>query len=136
MNLIRLVVLLAISLFAPLLMAQNEKPVLLCGEHGNCADIPILSEKALAGSPEAAFELQSYYLDEDNLEEAIYWAQVSVENGSKQGRYAYAFLLNLRGHPRDLERAKFHLKRAIQEGHPLAQSLLREIELKQKLGSK
>jgi hypothetical protein len=63
-----------------------------------------------------------------------YWDAESglFENGNEQGRYAYAFLLNLRGEPRDLERAKYHLRIAMKHGQPLAQSLLREIEAKQK----
>lgn len=124
--------LLALPILGASCMAtEKEKPVLLCGEQLSCAQVTELSDAALAGSAEAAFKLQSFYLDQDNIEEAIYWAQVSVENGSEQGRYAYAFLLNLRGGQRDLERAKYHLKIAAKQGQPLAESLLREIEAKQ-----
>ena len=111
--------------------AEKEKPTLLCGEQYSCSQVAELNDAALAGSAEAAFKLQAFYFNQDNIDEAIYWAQVAVENGSSQGRYAYAFLLNLRGMPRDLARAKYHLKIAAGQGHPLAESLLFEVEAKQ-----
>lgn len=113
--------------FAPGVRSE-ETPVLMCGPSYSQAELEGLAEAALSGVPEAAFNLQAYYFDNDSIDEAVYWAAMSTENGSLQGRYAYAFLLKLRGGSRDIARAKFHLKIAARDGHPHAASLLREIE--------
>jgi len=113
--------------------AEQEKPVNLCGDYDfSCTEVAGLNESALAGSADAALKLFWFYLDQENEDEAIFWAQVAMENGSPVGRHNYASLLVKRGDVRSLARAKYHLKALVEHGDKDAASLLREVESKQK----
>jgi TPR repeat protein len=111
---------------------EEEQPVSICEDFEfSCTEVAGLSDAALAGSAEAALKLFWFYLDRENKDEALYWAQVAMENGSAVGRHNYASLLADRGDSRSLARAKFHLRALVEQGDKDAESLLREIEKKQ-----
>jgi TPR repeat protein len=91
-----------------------------------------LESEALAGSPEAAQSLMSYYsLKRPNTQEAMYWAHIEAENGSAVGMYNYGFYLSKDADPRNQARAKFWLEQADKNGAPLAENLLKQMEAKQ-----
>lgn len=110
---------------------EREKPVNISGEFEySCDEVVSLSEAALKGSAEDALKLFWFHLDRGDKDEALYWAQVAMENGSSVGRHNYASLLVERGDVRSVARAKYHLRILADQGNKDAQSLLREIESK------
>ncbi len=113
--------------------AEQEEPVSICEDYEfSCAQVSGLNETALAGSARDALKLYWFYLDQGNKDEAVFWAQVAMENGSPIGRHNYAYLLAERGDARSLARAKYHLRALAEQGDKDAASLLRKIESKHK----
>jgi TPR repeat protein len=108
---------------------NNVPPVLLCEDDDySCGEVVDLESKALSGSEKEALSLYWYYLGRDERSEAMYWAQIAMENGSEVGRFNYASMLAERGDPRSLARAKFHLAEMAAQGDADAASLLRRID--------
>ncbi|MHC1725684.1 MAG: tetratricopeptide repeat protein [Syntrophobacteraceae bacterium] len=99
------------------------------------AEIPVLSSKALKGSPEAAYTLASEYRFQLRLHsEAVYWEEIGAENGDLFAQLNLGYYMNggFRGE-RNRHRGRFWLSKAA--GHegkdPLkddAIKLLKEIE--------
>ena len=85
---------------------------------------------ALKGGQDSAVQLIWVSLDEGKKEEAIFWAQVAMENGSAVGRHNYASLLAQRGDFRSLSRAKYHLDYLASQGDGDAKVLLKDVERK------
>ena len=115
-------------------MAQDGRtgqvpPAMLCedDEH-SCGEVVALETKALSGSDKAALSLYWYHLGRDDKNEAMYWAQIAMENGSEVGRFNYASMLAERGDPRSLARAKFHLAALAVQGDVDAAWLLRHVD--------
>lgn len=110
---------------------EREKPVNISGRFEYSRDeVVSLNEAALNGSAEDALKLFWFHLDRGDKDEALYWAQVAMENGSPVGRHNYASLLAERGDVRSLARAKYHLLILVGQGNRDAESLLREVESK------
>jgi len=86
-------------------------------------------KEALEGSPDAAQRLYDYYamylLDR---KEAIYWAQISAENGNPAGQHAYGSRLLKLGDEESKMRALYWLRRAAGSGVSASKDLLRLIE--------
>ena len=85
---------------------------------------------ALDGSPAAGYDLLEYYIvyirDHD---QAMYWAQIAAENGEANNEFDYAsYLSDDKGNLMSLIRARFWAKRALKNGHPIAKSLLSDID--------
>jgi len=97
-----------------------------------------LSEMAIAGDSDAAWRLSIYYeAYAFDWPDAIYWKQISAENGDPRHQYSFGVFLTdysegpqSEGVPRDLarRRGKYWICKAAQKGLPYAQSKIREIE--------
>lgn len=111
--------------------SEPDKPINLCGGDVSCEEIEGLTRGALDGSPDAALKLFWTSFDEGKMEDALYWAQVAMENGSQAGRHNYASLLIQRGDAKSLARARYHLKILVKQGDKDAIVLLKEAERKQ-----
>lgn len=84
---------------------------------------------ALDGSGDAALRLHKHYsmlaLDEP---QALYWAQISAENGNPQGQHAYGFMLLQKKDPESTARAVYWIRLAAGQGVPASKELLKSIE--------
>lgn len=99
-----------------------------------------LEEKALLGSPDAAFKVFQHYDGyEGNASESLFWVQIAAENGNVHGQYTYGYILSydiLSQKPdytqqeimRRLKRAQFWLEKAEKGGIAEATGILHEIE--------
>jgi len=110
--------------------SEPEIPFNLCGEEAMYAESEDLTQIALDGSSDAALKLFWASLDNGKMEDALYWAQIAMENGSEVGRHNYASLLVQKGDARSLSRAKYHLTKLAAGGDRDAAVLLREAEHK------
>jgi hypothetical protein len=91
-------------------------------------EVKLLQDKALKGSPEAAYRLYFYYaIYRKDHSEKLYWVRIAAENGYPGGEYALGFELRNDPDPRNRQRARFWLKRAAKHGEKLAASLLKEL---------
>ena len=73
-------------------------------------------KRALSGSATDAFNLSSYFLRLNKLDEQKYWTQIAAENGHARAQYALAVLLSDYGSDLDKQRAKYWEKLASQCG--------------------
>jgi TPR repeat protein len=96
-------------------------------------ELASLEQKALDGSIDAASKVLFYYMTsrdlESGLEEMLFWATISAENGSHVDQYHLADLLELaaskKSDPRLLRRSCYWLKRASESG---VEGAIEEIE--------
>lgn len=109
---------------------EPEKPDFSCDSELSCGQIESLTESALNGSADAALDLSWASLDKGEKEDALYWAQIAMENGSSAGRRNYASLLSEKGDTKSLTRARYHLRMLVSQGYEGADVLLRVVERK------
>lgn len=109
---------------------EPEKPDFSCDSKLSCGQFEELTQSALNGSADAALDLSWASLDKGDKEEALYWAQIAMENGSAAGRRNYAFLLSERGDAKSLARARYHLRALVSQGYEGADVLLGIVERK------
>ena len=109
---------------------EQEKPDFSCDSELSCGQIAGLTESALNGSADTALDLSWASLDKGEKENALYWAQIAMENGSLAGRRNYAFLLSEKGDVQSLTRARYHLRALVSQGYSGADVLLGTVERK------
>ncbi|MDO5505073.1 MAG: hypothetical protein Q4F49_02130 [Pseudoxanthomonas suwonensis] len=109
---------------------EPEKPDFSCDGELSCGQLEELTESALNGSANAALDLFWASLDKGEKEEALYWAQIAMENGSAAGRRNYASLLSEKGDAKSLARARYHLRMLVSQGYEGADVLLGAVERK------
>jgi len=109
---------------------ELEKPVFYCDGELSCGQLEELAKSALNGSADAALDLSWAHLDKGEEDEALYWTQIAMENGSPAGRHNYASLLIRKGDMRSLLRARYHLKILVEQGDSDSAVLLEEAERK------
>ena len=90
---------------------------------------------ALAGSPQAGYDLVEYYSGYAHDDKQImYWAQIAAENGDAKGAknaFNYANFLSFeKGDIMSLIRARFWVSRSIGKGDALDKQLLSDIDEK------
>lgn len=108
-------------------LKQAGEPTLICDGQISPEQMESTINIALSGDEDAAMRLLWDALDEGKREEAIYWAQIAMENGSQAGRHGYASLLIQKGDERSLRRARFHLNILIAQGDQDAKVLLEKL---------
>jgi len=109
---------------------EPEKPDFSCDSELSCGQIEDLTQSALNGSADAALDLSWTSLDKGDKEEALYWAQIAMENGSPAGKRNFAFLLSEKGDAKSLVRARYHLRALVSQGYEGADVLLGVVERK------
>jgi len=108
----------------------HGQPVSICGNGLSCEDAKGMEVRALDGDGEAAIELFWDASDNDRKDDALFWAQIAMENGNSAGRHNYAVLLMEKGDLRSLMRARFHLKILVAQGDKDSGVLLSDVEKK------
>lgn len=92
-------------------------------------EYPRIVADALDGSPERARQLAQYYENAGELDEALYWGGIAVENGDEQWRHNYAYLLMSKGGAVNIRRALFHARIA-ESNDSFSAGLRKELEAK------
>jgi TPR repeat protein len=100
-------------------------------------EIPKLQKEALQGSSEAAHRLATYYETiKLQLDEAIYWNQIRVENGDTDARYDLGACLIAMSDPASRIRGRYWLMQLQSNGPPklvkAAGSMLESLDEKEK----
>ncbi len=92
-------------------------------------ELGAVKSAALEGSADAAQRLYKHYsmlsLDEA---QALFWAQISAENGNPQGQHAYGFMLLQKKDKESTVRATYWIRLAAGQGVSASQELLKSIE--------
>lgn len=92
-------------------------------------EIDTVKSDALNGSGASAYRLYSYYeIVSVNREKSMYWATISAENGFPAGMYAVGFRLAQEADWESRIRARYWLKKAKNNGEPLADDILKELD--------
>jgi len=96
--------------------AEDERPILLCSYYSN-DEISEMADDALNGSQDKALSLYFQFRDIHDYAQALYWAQIAMENGSQLANKFYIDALIEKGDIHSLKRARYHLSNLIQ-GNP------------------
>ena len=125
---IRIPVMLALAMAAT--NGAGEKPTIADkGLEIPTEEIDVVKSDALNGSGASAFRLYNYYeIVSVNREKSMYWATISAENDFPAGMYALGFKLAQEAGKESKMRARYWLKKAKNNGEPLADDVLRELD--------
>jgi len=92
----------------------DTPPVLLCPDYSE-EEIHAMMEAALDGSQDNARYLYFEFIGKNDNIQALYWAQIAMENGSQEGRKYYVDALVLKGDMQSLKRARYHLNKMMED---------------------
>jgi len=91
----------------------DTPPVLLCPDYSE-EEIHAMMEAALDGSQDNALYLYFEFIGKHDNAQALYWAQIAMENGSQPARRFYIDALVEKGDINSLKRARYHLNKIIE----------------------
>jgi len=94
----------------------DTPPNFLCPDYSE-EGIHAMMEAALDGSQNDALHLYFEFIEKHDYIQAVYWAQIAMENGSQEGKKFYIDALIEKGDIHSLKRARYHLSNLIQ-GNP------------------